>query len=152
MQIPLKLNIELPYDPAIPVLGTYLEKTLIWKDSCTPMFIAALFKIAKTWKQPQCPSTDKWIKMWHTHIQRGREREREEYYSAIKKEWNNTCSNMNGLRGYVLSEASKRKTNTIWYHLHVESKIWHKWTYLQKSHRHREQTMVTKKGRGWRRG
>ena len=55
-----KLKIELPYDPAIPLLGIYPEKmkTLIRKDTCTPMFIAALFTIAKAWKQPNCPSTD----------------------------------------------------------------------------------------------
>ena len=52
-----KLKIELPHDPAIPLLGIYLEKTLIRKDTCTPMFIAALFTIAKTWKLPM----DKWM-------------------------------------------------------------------------------------------
>ena len=66
-----KLKIELPYDPAIPLLGIYLEKTktLIQKDTCTPMFIAALFTITKTWKQPKCPSTDDWLKkMWYIYI------------------------------------------------------------------------------------
>ena len=53
-----KLNIELPYNPAIPLLGLYLEKTIIQKESCTTMFTAALFTIARTWKQPKCPSTD----------------------------------------------------------------------------------------------
>ena len=53
-----KLKIELPYDPAIPLLGIYPDKTIIQKDTCTPMFIAALFTIANTWKQPKCPSTD----------------------------------------------------------------------------------------------
>ena len=65
------LKIELPYDPAIPLLGMYPEKmkTLIRKDTCTPVFIAALFTIAKTEKQPKCPSTDEWIKkMWHIYI------------------------------------------------------------------------------------
>ena len=57
-----KLNIELPFDPAIPLLGIYSEKTTTRKDTCTPMFIAALFGIAKTWKQPKCPLTDEWIK------------------------------------------------------------------------------------------
>ena len=52
-----KLKIELPYDPAIPLLGIYPEKTIIQKESCTTMFIAALFTIARTWKQPKCPST-----------------------------------------------------------------------------------------------
>ena len=63
-----KLKEELPYDPAIPLLGIYLEKTIIHKDTCTPMFIAALFTIAKTWKQPKCPSTEEWIKMC-TYVQ-----------------------------------------------------------------------------------
>ena len=63
-----KPKIELPYDPAIPFLGIYLEKTIIRKDTCTPIFIAALFTIAKTWNQPKCPSTDKWIKkMWYIY-------------------------------------------------------------------------------------
>ena len=63
-----KLKIELPNDPAIPPLGMYVEKTLIQKDTCTSMFIAALFTIAKTWKQPKCPSTDEWIKkMWYIY-------------------------------------------------------------------------------------
>ena len=59
-----KPKTELTYDPAIPLLGIYLMKmkTLIWKDTCTPMFIAALFTIAKIRKQPKCPSTDEWIK------------------------------------------------------------------------------------------
>ena len=61
-----KLKIELPYDPAIPLLGIYPKKTIIQKESCTTMFIAALFTIAGIWKQPKCPSTDEWIKnMWH---------------------------------------------------------------------------------------
>ena len=72
------LKIELPYDPAIPLLGIYPEKTIIQKDSCTKMFIAALFTIARTWKQPKCPPTDEWIKkMWHIYTM--------EYYSAIKR-------------------------------------------------------------------
>ena len=57
-----KLNIDLPFDPAIPLLGIYPEKNMICKDTCILMFIAALFSIAKTWKQPKCPSTEEWIK------------------------------------------------------------------------------------------
>ena len=57
-----KLKIELPYDPAISLLGIYPEKTIIQKASCTTMFIAALFTVARIWKQPKCPSTDEWIK------------------------------------------------------------------------------------------
>ena len=51
-------KLQLLYDPAIPLLGIYPDKTIIQKDTCTSMFIAALFTIAKTWKQPKCPSTD----------------------------------------------------------------------------------------------
>ena len=74
-----KLEIELPYDPAIPLLGIHTEETRTERDTCTPMFIAALFLIARTWKQPTCPSADEWIrKLWYIYTM--------EYYSAIKKE------------------------------------------------------------------
>ena len=73
-----KLKIELPYDPAIPLLGIYPEKTIIQKESCPTTFTAALFTKAKTRKQPKCPSKDEWIKkMWHIYTM--------EYYSAIKR-------------------------------------------------------------------
>ena len=61
-----KLKTELPYDPEIPLLGIYPDKT-IQKDTCTPVFIAALFTKAKTWKQSECPSTDEWVKMWYIY-------------------------------------------------------------------------------------
>ena len=57
-----KLEIELPYDPAIPLLGIHTEETRTERDTCTPMFVPALFTIARTWKQPRCPSADKWIR------------------------------------------------------------------------------------------
>ena len=63
-----KLNIELPFDPTIPLLGIYPEKTTTRKDTGTPMFTAALFTIAKTWKQSKCPLTEEWIKMWYIYI------------------------------------------------------------------------------------
>ena len=73
-----KLKIELSHESAIPLLGIYLEKTIIQMDTCIPMFRTALFTIARTWQQAQCPSTDEWIKkMLCTHTM--------EYYSAIKK-------------------------------------------------------------------
>ena len=63
-----KLKIELSYDPAIPLPGIYLDKTIIQNDTCTPMFIAALFTIARTWKQPKHPPTEEWIKeMWYIY-------------------------------------------------------------------------------------
>ena len=73
-----KLKIELPYYPAIPLLGIYPEKTIIQKETCTTTSIAALFTIARTWNQPKCPLTDEWIKkMWLIYTM--------EYYSAIKE-------------------------------------------------------------------
>ena len=72
------LEIELPYDPAIPLPGIYTEETRIERDTGTPVFISALFIIARTWKQPRCPSADEWIrKLWYIYTM--------EYYSAIKK-------------------------------------------------------------------
>lgn len=63
-----KLKLELPDDPAIPLLGSYQNKTIIQKDTCIPMFRAALVTIAKTCKQPKYPSTDEWIKeMWYIY-------------------------------------------------------------------------------------
>ena len=73
-----KLQIELPYDPAILLLGIHTEETRIERDTCTPMFIAALFIIARTWKQHRCPSADERIrKLWYIYTM--------DYYSAIKK-------------------------------------------------------------------
>ena len=63
-----KLKIELPYNPGIPLLGIYPERTIIQKVSCTKIFIAALFTIARMWKPPKCASTVEWIKkMWHIY-------------------------------------------------------------------------------------
>ena len=62
-----KLKIELPYYSAIPLLVIYPEKNMVQKDTCTPLFIAALFTIAKTWKLPKCPLTDEWIKLWYIY-------------------------------------------------------------------------------------
>ena len=73
-----KLEIEMPYDPAIPLLGIHTEEIRIERDTCTPMLIATLFIIARTWKQPRCPSADEWIrKLWYIYTVK--------YYSAIKK-------------------------------------------------------------------
>ena len=66
-----KLGIKPPYDPAIPLLVIYHEETKIEKDTCIPLFIAALFTIARTWKQPRCPSTDEWIRKVVVHIHDG---------------------------------------------------------------------------------
>ena len=73
-----KPGIKLPYDPAIPLLGIYPEETKIERDTCIPLFTAALLTIARTWKQPRCPSTDEWIKKICCIY-------KIEYYSVIKK-------------------------------------------------------------------
>ena len=73
-----KLEIELPYDPSIPLLGIHTKDTRIERGTCTPMFITALFSLARTWKQPRCPSAEEWItKLWYIYTM--------EYYSAIKR-------------------------------------------------------------------
>ena len=73
-----KLEIELPYDPAIPLLSIHPEDIRTERETCTPTFIAALFIIDRTWKQPRCPSAEKWLRnLWYIYTM--------EYYSAIKK-------------------------------------------------------------------
>ena len=63
------LGIKPPYNTAIPLLGIYPEETKIVRDTCIPLFIAALFTIARTWKQPRCPSADEWIRKLGTYTQ-----------------------------------------------------------------------------------
>ena len=99
-----KLEIELPYDIAIPLLGIHTEETRIERDMCTPMFIAALFMIARTQKQPRCPSADEWIrKLWYKYTM--------EYYSAIKKNaFESVLMRWMNLKPVIQSEVSQRKT------------------------------------------
>ena len=71
LEVPQKLKLELPYNPAIALPGAYPRDTgvLFRRDTCTPMFIAALSTIAKLQGEPKCPLTDEWIKkMWHIYI------------------------------------------------------------------------------------
>ena len=107
-----KLKIELPYDPAIALLGLHPRDTgvLFWKGTCTPVFIAALWTTAKVRKEPKCPSMDKWAKkMWCVYTM--------EYYSVIKKnEILPSATTWMELEGIMLSEISQRKTNIIWLH------------------------------------
>ena len=72
------MEIKLPYDSAILLLGIHTKETRIERDTCTSVFTAALFTISRTWKQPRCPSADKWIRnLWYIYTM--------EYYSAIKR-------------------------------------------------------------------
>ena len=92
-----------PYDPEIPLLGIYSEETKIEKDTCTPMFIAALFTIARTWKQPRCPSIDEWIKrLWYIYTM--------EYYSAIKRNaFESVLMRWTKLEPIIQSEVSQKE-------------------------------------------
>ena len=98
-----KLEIELPYDPEIPLLGMHTGETRSEGDTCTPMFIAALFIIARTWKQPRCPSADEWIrKLWYIYTM--------EYYSAIKMNtFESVLMRWVKLKPIIQSEASQKE-------------------------------------------
>ena len=106
MEVPQKIKsrITISFQKS-PSWAYFTDKTLIQKDTCTPMFMPALFTTAKTWKQFKYPSIDEWIKkMWYRNTM--------EYYSAIKKEQNNAiCRKMNVNRENLLSEV--RKTNIL---------------------------------------
>ena len=96
VEVPLKVKKKnlLSYDPAIALLGIYPKDTDVVKRRamCTPMFIAALSTVAKSWKDLRCPSTDDWIKMWSTYTM--------EYYSAIRKnEFSTFAATWNGTGG-----------------------------------------------------
>ena len=93
---------ELPYDPAIPLLGIHTEEIRSERDTCTPMFIAALFIIARTWKQPTCPSADEWIrKLLYIYTI--------EYYSAIKKNsFESVLMRLMKLEPIIQSEVSQK--------------------------------------------
>ena len=109
----IKLKIQLPYNPAIPLLGIYPEKTIIQKEICTTIFTAALFTTARTWKQPKCPSTDAWIKkMWHIYTM--------EYYSAIKRnEIEFFVMRWMELESVTQSEVSQKEKNKYRILMHV---------------------------------
>ena len=98
-----KLGIKPPYDPAIPLLGIYPEETKIEKDPCIPLFIAALFTIARMWNQPRCLSAEEWIKkVWYTM----------KYYSAIKRNtFESVLMRWMNLEPIIQSEVKKAKIN-----------------------------------------
>ena len=103
-----KLGINLPYGLAISQ-GIYPEKTTILKDTCTPMFTAALLAIARIWKQPRCPSTDEWMKkLWYIYAI--------EYYSAIKRNaFESVLMRWMDLEPIIQSEVSQKKKDK--YHI-----------------------------------
>ena len=98
-----KLGIKPPHDPVVPLLGIYPKETKIEKDTCIPLFIAALFAIARTWKQPRCPLTDEWIKnLWYVYTM--------EYYSAIKRNaFESVLMRWINLESVIQSEVSQKE-------------------------------------------
>ena len=114
-----KLGIKPPYDPAIPFLGIYPEETKIEKDTCIPLFIAALFTIARTWKQPSCPQEDEWIKeVWYVYTM--------EYYSAIKRNaFESVLMRWINLEPIIQSEVSQKERDK--YHILIHIQNLEKW-------------------------
>ena len=113
MKICLKLGIKPPCDPAIPVLGIYPEETKVEKDTCIPLFTAALFAKARTWKQPRCPSTDEWIKkLWYIYTM--------EYYSAIKRNtFESFLTRWMNLEPIIQSEVSQKEKDKYRNLMHI---------------------------------
>ena len=104
-----KLEIKPPYDPAIPLLCIYLEETKIEKDTYIPLFIAALFAIARRWKQPRCSLTDEWMKkLWYIHTK--------EYYSVIKKNtFESVLMRWMNLEPIIQNEVSQKEKDKLSY-------------------------------------
>ena len=101
------LGIKLLYDPAIPLLGIYPEKTIIEKDTCTPVFTAALLMIARTWKQPRYPSTDEWIKkLWYIYTM--------EYYLVIKNTYKSDLVRWMDLEPILQCEVGQKEKNILY--------------------------------------
>ena len=107
-----KLGIELPYNPAIPLVGIYSKETIAKRDTCTPVFIAALFTIARTWKQPRCPSANEWIRKLYIYTM--------EYYSGIQK---NTLKSVlirwMNIEPIIQSETSQKDKNKHHILMHI---------------------------------
>ena len=140
-----KLEIELPYDPAIPLLAIHTEESTSEKDTCTPMFITALFIIARTWKQPKCPPADEWIrKLWYIYTM--------EYYSTIKNNsFETVLMRWMKLEPIIRSEVSQKDKDQ--YSIYMEFRKMVMITlYAKQKKRHRctEQTFrLCGRRRGW---
>ena len=144
-----KLEIELPYIPAMPMLGIHTEETRIERDTCTLMFITALFTIARTWKQPRCPSADKWIrKLWYIYTM--------QYYSDIKKNtFVSVLMRWMKLEPIIWRKVSQKEknTDTVYWCIYMDFRKTITMTLCmreQKRHRYKEQTCgLCGRRRGW---
>ena len=109
-----KPGLKLPYDPTIPILGIQPEKTITEKDTCTPLFTVALFTITRTWKQPRCPSTDKWIKkLWYIYTMECYAAVKRNAFESIQMRWMN-------LKPITQSEVSQKEK----YNYHILTHIY----------------------------
>ena len=108
-----RLGIKLPYDPVIPLINIHPEETKIERDTCIPMFNAALFTITRTWKQPRCPSTDEWIKkLWYIYTM--------EYYSAIKRNvFESVLMRWMNLEPIIQNEVSQKEKDKYHIPMHI---------------------------------
>ena len=131
----IKLGIKPPYDPAIPLLGIYPEETKIERDTHIPLFIVALFKIARIWKQSRYPLTDEWIKMlWYIYTM--------EYYSAIKRNaFESVLTRWMNLEPIIQSEVSQNEKDKYRVQTYMECRkmvMKNLFTWQQWRNRHRE--------------
>ena len=108
-----KLGLKPPYDPAIPLLGIYHEETKVEKDTCIPLFTAALFTIARTWKQPKYSSANEWIKkLWYIYTM--------EYYSVIKRNtFESVLMRWMNLEPIIQSEISQKEKDKYHIVIHI---------------------------------
>ena len=140
-----KIGIKPPYDPGVPLLGIHPEETKIERDTCIPLFIAALFTIARTWKQPRCPSTDEWIKkLWYIYTM--------EYHSAIKRNtFESVLMRQMNIELIIQSEVSQKEKDKylILTHIYMESRkmvLKNLFTGQQWRNRHRDRLMDLGRG------
>ena len=108
------------YDPATPLLGIFPEEIKIEKDTCIPLFIAALITTARTWKQPRCPSTDEWIKkLWYIYTM--------EYYSAINRNtFESILMRWMNLEPIIQSEVTQKEKDKYRILTHIQNlEKWH---------------------------
>ena len=107
------METDLPYDPEIPLQGIHTKETRIERDTCTPMFIATLFIIARTWKQPRCPSADEWIrKLWYIYTM--------EYCLAITKNtFESVLMRWMKLEPIIQSEVSQKEKHQYSILMHI---------------------------------
>ena len=102
------LEIELPYNPTIPLLGIHTKETRIERDTCTLLFIAALFTIARTWKQPRCPSADEWVrKLWYIYTMGNYAPFKKNAFESVLIRWMK-------LEPVIQIELRKKNTNTVY--------------------------------------